>query len=312
MIDDAQRLSDIQRSVVKENSKGRKIKGYHDFVTCRKSYYKKPVLVILSNGYSYFEGFTTCDKVFYCADCHRSYLYEKNQKLARVGEYIKHEDLNPTMITLHIPHHAKDRLKPLRIKLHEAIVGLISTSGKNQNKLMKRLNEVTGNEGYILRNDITFGDDNGWNPHVHILSLNRLNYSEQEKNQIIDEYVHQLELVGLNLLRFDHYYKFNLVHFRENSLKTSYLGKSNDELMNLAVTNPNKYFELVESCTNDARIPLVRFKNGLLSKIDKLLGSPIESSVLNEFRRIDIPEYLLRQNLPLEEIKNLCLESIKY
>ena len=311
MVDDVQKLSDIQKSVVKENSKGRWIKGYHDFVTCRKSYFKRPVLVILSNGFSYFEGFTTCDKVFYCANCHRSYLYEKNQKLARVEEYIKHEGLFPVLITLHIPHHAKDKLKPLRIKLHKATVGLISTSGKNQNKLMRKINNAVGSKGYVLRNDVTFGD-NGWNPHVHILSLNKVGYSEQEKNRIVDEYAHQLELAGFNFSRFNRYCKSNLVHFRENSCNTSYIGKCNDDLMNLAVTNQDKYLELVESCTNDLRIPLIRFKNGLLSKVDKVLGSPIKSSALNEFRRVEVPEHLLRHDLPLEEIKNLCLESIKY
>ena len=309
MVDSAQKLSDIQKLVVKTNSKGRKIKCYHDFVTCRKSYFKRPVLVILSNGYSYFEGFTTCDKFFYCADCHRSYLYEKNQKLVRVEQFIEKEILHPTMITLHVPHHFKDKLKPLRLKLHQATVGLISTSGRNQNKLVKKINQVTGNEGYILRNDITL-TNNGWNPHVHVEMLNKVSYSEQEKNQLIDEYVRQLELVGLHLSRFDLYYKSNLVHFRENSCDLGYLGKCNDDLMSLVVTNPDKYLELVDSCTNDARIPLCRFKNGLLSKVNKTLELPAESPALNEFRRIEVPEYLLHQDLSLDEIKNLCLEGI--
>ena len=213
-------------------------------------------------------------------------------------------------MTLHVPHHTKDKLKPLRLKLHKATVGLISTSGKNQNKLMKKINKNTVSKGYILRNDITL-TDNGWNPHVHVEVLNKVSYSEQEKNQIVDEYVNQLAQAGLYLSRFDLHYKSNLIHFRENSCDLGYLGKCNDDLMELAVTNSDKYLELVESCTNDARIPLLKFKNGLLSKVDKILDLPVESPTLNEFRRIDVPEYLLHQDLPLDEIKNLCFKGIK-
>lgn len=278
-------------------------KGRHDFMCCRKSYYKKPELVILANGTFYIDGLTTCKKPFFCAECHKAYLYKSKLDVAKAEEFIQSRKLNPTMLTLHVLHKPADNLKLLRLILHRATGGLLAES---KNKLIKRINKDTGSEGYILRNDITL-TPNGWNPHVHIINLQKVNFSAKDKDLLVDEYVHQLESSGLYLSRLDKYYvenKSNLIHFRENSYNLSYLCKHNDTLMNLAFTNPEKYIELAQSGNIKEKIPLVKFKNGLKLKIAKVL--PADERPEQEIRRISLLEYMT-----LEEIKNLSSEELK-
>ena len=279
------------------------VKGRREFLCCRKSYYERPELVILFNGASYIDGLTTCKKPFFCAECHKAYLYKSSLEIARVEEYIEKESLHPTMITLHVPHKITDNLKSLRLILHKATCGFLAES---KNKFIKRVNKDTGSEGYILRNDITL-TPNGWNPHCHIVNLQKIDFSARDKDLLVDEYAHQLESSGLCLSRLDKYYvetKSNLVHFRENSYNFSYLCKRNDTLMNLAVTNPEKYIELAQSGNIKEKIPLVKFKNGLKSKIARIL--PADERPEQEIRRISLPECIT-----LEEIKNLSSEELK-
>lgn len=276
-------------------------KSRHDFLCCRKSYYKKPELVILADGTFYIDGLTICKKPFICAECHKSYLYKASLEMAKVEEYIQQEKLCPTMITLHIPHKISNGLKHLRIILDKAVRGFLAES---KNKLMKMINKNVGNKGYILRNDITL-TENGWNPHTHIINLQGTNFSEIQKNQLVDEFARQLESAGLYLNRLDRYNKSNLVHFRENSTSLDYLCKHNDTLMNLAITQPEKYVELARSCNIKEKIPLVKFKNGLKSKISKTLNLS-ENSTVREIKRIEIPEHT-----SLENIKGLSLGELK-
>lgn len=278
-------------------------RGRHDFLCCRKSYYKRPELVILANGTFYIDGLTTCKKPLYCSECHKAYLYKASLEFDRAEKFIQKEKLRPTMLTLHIPHKPADNLKSLRQILHKATCGLLAES---KNKLIKRVNRDTGNKGYVLRNDITL-TDNGWNPHCHVVNLQKVDFSTRDKDLLVDEYFHQLENSGLYLSRLDKYYvetKSNLVHFRENSFNLSYLCKHNDTLMNLAITNPEKYIELAQSSNIKEKIPLVKFKNGLKSKMAKVL--PADERPEQEIERIVLPEYMT-----LEEIRNLSVEELK-
>ena len=278
-------------------------KGRHDFLCCRKSYYKRPELVVLADRTFYVDGLTTCKKPLICAECHKSYLYKASLEIAKLEEYIQKESLHPTMITLHIPHNLSDSLKDLRLALDKATRGLLAES---RNKLTKRINQSVGSIGYVLRNDITL-TPNGWNPHCHVVNLQKVNFSAEDKNLLVDEYVHQLENSGLYLSRLDKYYmetKSNLVHFRENSYNLNYLCKHNDTLMNLAITNSERYIELAQSCNIKEKIPLVKFKNGLKSRIAKVF--PSDERPEQEIRRIVLPEYI-----SLEEVKSLSLDELK-
>lgn len=302
--DELDELFAAQRELLR---KGVYLQGYKDFFSCHSSYYKRPELVILTGGCHYIDGLVTCNKQ-YCSHFAKSYLFKASQDMAKVNEFIRKEKLRPTMLTLTLPHKATDNLKYLKITLDKATRNFLAES---RNKLMKKINKDVGSEGYVLRNEITF-TDNGWNCHCHVLNLNKDNYSEEQKNLLVDEFARQLENSGFYFSRLDKYNiekKGGLIHFRENSFDASYLSKyDEDNPVNLAISNPLKYIEFAKSFNDSGKIPPIKFKNGLKLK----LGICKEKNQREkELRRIQIPESLLHQSPEYVEewLKNQVLCS---
>mgnify|MGYP007069934107 CR=1 FL=1 len=275
------------------------VKGRKDFMCCRKSQFYKPELVILNSGRFYVDrGLSTCKRILYCAECNKAYLWKKSLLMKKVEEYVQQENLTPTMITLTIPHKLTDKLADLRTKLDKATRNFLSA---RTNKLMKGINQSVGNEGYIYRNDITYNENSGWNPHCHIVQLNKISYSENQKNELADEFARQLEQAGLYLNRFD---KLKLqVNFADNFTSLNYLTKYNQELMELAITNSSKYIELATSGNNVKIPPLIAFKKGLMTKLN--LSAESEGEVVD---RVSLPESM--KNLSAKEIAQYALDLI--
>ena len=275
------------------------VKGRKDFLCCRKSQFYRPELVILSSGRFYIDrGLSTCKRILYCAECNKAYLYKRNLLMKKVEEYIQKENLVPTMITLTLPHKVTDKLADLRTKLDKATRGFLSA---RTDKIIKEINQSVGNVSYIYRNDITYSEESGWNPHCHIAMLNRVSYSENQRKYLTEEYARQLEQAGMYLNRLD---KLKLqVDFNDNFTNLSYLAKYNAGLMNLAITNPPKYIELAQSGNKTKVPPLMAFKKGLLSKFNFSADEPEE--VID---RISLSESI--QNLSAKEIARYALELI--
>ena len=271
------------------------VKGRKDFLCCRKSQFYRPKLVVLSSGRFYIDkGQTTCKRTLYCAECNKTYLFKKKLLLTKIENYIHKENLTSTMITLTIPHQATDRLADLRTTLDKATRNFLSA---RTNKLMKEINQIVGNEGYVYRNDITL-TDSGWNPHCHIAMLNRVSYSENQKNQLFDEFVHQLESAGLYLNRLD---KLKLqVNFTDNFNNFGYLTRYNKKLMELAITNPPKYVELAQSGNKTKIPPMIAMKKGLIAKFN------LSAELDEEVDRIVLPESM--KNLSAKEIAQYALD----
>lgn len=248
------------------------VKGRKDFLCCRKSQFYRPKLVVLSSGRFYIDkGQTTCKRTLYCAKCNKAYLFKKSFELNKIEKFIQKENLQPTMVTLTVPHKVTDKLAELRLILDKATRNFLSA---RTNKLMKEINQNVGNEGYVLRNDITC-TDSGWNPHCHIVMLNSTSYSEKQKNQLTDNFACQLEQAGLYLNRLD---KLRLqIDFRDNFTSLGYLTKYNGKLMELAITNPPKYIELAQSGNNSKVPPLIAMKKGLMAKLN--LSTELEQTI---------------------------------
>lgn len=265
------------------------LQGYKDFFSCHSSYYKRPELVILTGGCHYIDGLVTCNKQ-YCSHFVKSYLFKASQDMAKVNEFIRREKLRPTMLTLTLPHKATDSLKNLKITLDKATRNFLAES---RNKLMKKINKDVGSEGYVLRNEITF-TDNGWNCHCHVLNLNKDNYSEEQKDLLVNEFARQLENSGFYFSRLDRYNiknKGGLIHFRENSFDVTYLSKYDDDNpVNLAISNPLRYVEFAQSFNTSAKIPIIKFKNGLKKKVGIIKEN---NQTVREIKRIEIPDCLI-------------------
>ena len=287
--------------------KGKYLKSYNNFMTCQKSCYKRPELVVLSNGRHYIDGLDSC-KCGYCYHCVKVYLYKASLEVAKVKDFIQKEKLRPTMITLTLPHKVADKLKDLRLTLDKATRGFLAES---KNKLVKKINRDVNNTGYILRNEISWNESNGWNTHAHVLSLQASDFTEIQKNQLVDNFVHQLEDSGFYFSRLDKYNierKERLVRFNDNFANTGYLTKfDEDNPVNLVVTHPEQYVEFAQSFNVSQKIPLVKFKNGLKSKINKALNlSGEKNQTARELKRVQLPEPLIGR--PLEEIEKWLMQ----
>lgn len=298
-------LFDAQRELLR---KGVYLQGYKDFFSCHNSYYKRPELVILTGGCHYIDGLVTCNKL-YCSHFVKSYLFKASKDMAKVNDFIRKEKLRPTLLTLTLPHKVTDSLKYLKVALDKATRNFLAES---KNKLVKEINKDVGSEGYVLRNEVTY-TGNGWNTHCHVLNLNHVGYSEIQKDLLVDEFTRQLEDSGFHFSRLDKYNiekKGGLIHFRENSFDASYLSKyDEDNPVNLALTNLSKYIEFAQSFNVTQKIPLVKFKNGLKSKLG--ISSEKKFQREKELRRIQLPESLIYQSPEYVEewLKNQVLCS---
>lgn len=134
-------------AVQKALLKGKYLKSYNNFMTCQKSCYKKPELVVLSNGRHYIDGLDSC-KCGYCYHCVKVYLYKASLEMVKVKDFIQKEKLRSAMVTLTITHKVTDKLKGLRLTLDKATRGFLAES---RNKLVKKINKDVGSEGYVLR-----------------------------------------------------------------------------------------------------------------------------------------------------------------
>lgn len=287
--------------------KGKYLKSYNNFMTCQKSYHRRPELVLLANGRHYIDGLDSC-RCGYCYHCVKVYLYKASLEVTKAKDFIQKEKLRPTMITLTIPHKVTDNLKDLKVVLDKATRGFLAES---KNKLMKSINQSVNNTGYILRNEISWNESNGWHVHCHILNLNHIDYSESQRNLLVDEFVHQLEDSGFYFNRLDRYNierKERLVRFNDNFTNTGYIAKfGEDNPVNLALTRPERYVEFAQSFNITQKIPLVKFKNGLKSKINKSLNfSGEKNQTARELRRIELPKSLIGR--PLEEIEKWLMQ----
>lgn len=294
-------------AVQKALLKGKYLKSYNNFMTCQRSYHKKPELVVLSNGRHYIYGLDSC-RCGYCYHCVKVYLYKASLEVAKAKNFIQKEKLRPTMITLTIPHKITDKLKGLRLALDRATRGFLAES---KNKLVKKINQSVNNTGYILRNEISYNEQNSWNVHVHVLNLQKLDFTDGQKNQLVDEFIHQLEDSGFYFSRLDRYNiekKERLVRFNDIFINTGYITKfDKNNPVYLAQSNPSKYIEFAQSFNITQKIPLVKFKNGLKSKINKSLNlSGEKNQTARELRRIQIPESLIGR--PLEEIEKWLMQ----
>ena len=118
---------------------------------------------------------------------------------------------------------------------------------------------------------------------------------------MVDEFARQLESSGCYLNRLD---KLKLqVDFKDNFTSLGYLTKYNQELMELALTNPSKYIELAQSGNKTKVPPMIQFKKGLMTKVG--LSDEPEDNIVD---RISLPESM--KNFLAKEIAQYALDLI--
>lgn len=129
---------------------------------------------ILQNGENYsFGGLMHCGSVWCCPECASMITEYRRNELKLACENALSEGLHISMLTLTVPHYAKNLL-------NDVLDGISSALRKFKNrKAFKKLSQEIGLVGNIRTLEVTYGE-NGWHPHFHILLFTKSEFSQQE------------------------------------------------------------------------------------------------------------------------------------
>jgi len=129
---------------------------------------------ILQNGENYaFGGLMHCGSVWCCPECASIITEYRRNELKLACENAVNQGLNIAMLTLTVPHYAKDHLRDVLDGISSALRKL------KDRRAFKRLAQEIGLVGNIRTLEVTYGV-NGWHPHFHILLFTKSELNDQE------------------------------------------------------------------------------------------------------------------------------------
>jgi hypothetical protein len=133
---------------------------------------------ILKSGESFsFGGLMHCGSVWICPVCASIITEFRRQELKQAHISALAQGLSILMLTLTVPHYAKDSLE-------DVLEGEKKALRKFKNsKAYKKIMEGIGLVGNIRTLEVTYGV-NGWHPHFHILQFTRSELSDQELSSL--------------------------------------------------------------------------------------------------------------------------------
>ena len=116
-----------------------------------------------SNQSSHYEGLEACSSVWMCSCCAAKITERRRVEIARAMREAKRLGLKVVMCTYTFSHHRWDKLEDILKALQKAWSRY--TGGRRAD----RLNTVFQPIGFIKALEVTYGDINGWHPHLHVL-----------------------------------------------------------------------------------------------------------------------------------------------
>jgi hypothetical protein len=129
---------------------------------------------ILKNGENFsFGGLMMCGSVWICPVCASIITEHRRQELKQAHIAAAAMGLSISMLTLTVPHYAKDNLEDVLEGIKKALRRF-----KNS-RAFKKITAGIGLVGNIRCLEPTYGV-NGWHPHFHILWFTRSELNDQE------------------------------------------------------------------------------------------------------------------------------------
>jgi hypothetical protein len=116
-------------------------------------------------GLAHFRNVMTCGSVWMCPVCAAKISERRKIDLESGIEAAQLLGLHPVLVTMTLQHDREDKLSDL---LHDLIVSIKKMRGR---KFWKRLVDQYGIAGSVTTLEVTYGLDNGWHPHKHIMLL---------------------------------------------------------------------------------------------------------------------------------------------
>ncbi|MDP3930685.1 MAG: protein rep [Bacteroidota bacterium] len=128
---------------------------------------------VLKNDENFaFGGLMRCGSVWGCPDCASIISEFRRKELQEAHAAALAKGLSVMMMTLTVPHYAKDHLK-------DVLNGISHTLRTFKNrKHYKIMSKMLGIKGDIRALEVTYGK-NGWHPHFHIMLFTEKSFTDE-------------------------------------------------------------------------------------------------------------------------------------
>ena len=259
-------------------------KGFKDLSECCKVGHDK-LKLYQHNGKYKMTGLNHCHKPC-CVHCLPILLYRQQMLINQAVEYCKDHDLKVSLWTLNLPRQNQSLLFT-RKKLHYVTTDFLRLTTRNSkerpiNKVLKKINQITGSVGYIYRNEVSTTVESKFNPQMHLLDI-RKNSLTSEQMQMLKASL--IEICKKNKVYFSKKQEskldevildFKVLNFKEEQNSYNYLTKiADNDAIQLANSNEELYKEYCTSQiilnskenSENLKIPLIYWQPGLKRKL---------------------------------------------
>jgi hypothetical protein len=121
------------------------------------------VEIRMKDGSAYYCGLETCANVWLCPVCSAKIHHRRAAELREALDTWEAQGHSASLVTITVPHDLDDRLSKL-VDVQRAAWKHV-TAGAAWQRLKRRL----GIAGHVIALEFTWGDENGWHPHHHVL-----------------------------------------------------------------------------------------------------------------------------------------------
>jgi hypothetical protein len=121
------------------------------------------VEIRIKDGSAYYCGLETCGNVWLCPVCSAKIHHRRAHELHQTLTVWEAKGHAASLVTITVPHDLDDPLSRLVDAERDAWKRI--TAGAAWQRLKRRL----GIAGHIIALEFTWGDENGWHPHYHVL-----------------------------------------------------------------------------------------------------------------------------------------------
>lgn len=130
---------------------------------CQRFLHGDAVEVCHTGDRAHLKGLVQCGSVWHCAICAAKLAERRRDELCKAVEGCKAAGGATVMVTLTLPHKRQDKLDEMLKAFHEALAALRAS------RAYKGTAKDAGVHGHVRALEVTWGEENGWHPHVHEL-----------------------------------------------------------------------------------------------------------------------------------------------
>jgi hypothetical protein len=123
------------------------------------------VEIRIKDGSAYYCGLETCASVWLCPVCSAKIHHRRADELREALSAWEVKGHATSLVTITVPHDLDDPLSKLVDA--ERVAWNRVTAGAAWQRLKRRV----GIAGHIIALEFTWGDENGWHPHYHVLLI---------------------------------------------------------------------------------------------------------------------------------------------